>query len=172
VFLIQKAQPMKLGIISDTHNNLENLQAALTLLKAEGIGLLIHCGDATNMEVIQALGDFRVVYLFGNGDIPTGEMQETLHAMSPQNYAGLVYTDHIDGVSIAATHGHLEGQVDRWVSSGHFDYVFNGHSHRHRDVLVGNTHSINPGALGGLNVEARSFAVLDLQSRILKFIKI
>ena len=163
---------MKLGIISDTHNHIENLQAALTILKAEGIDLLIHCGDATDLEIIQALGEFRVVYLFGNGDILTGEMQETLLAMSPLNYAGLVYTDHIEGAAVAATHGHLDGQVNQWLSSGRYDFVFHGHSHRRRDVRVGKTRSINPGALGGLQVEARSFAVLDLQTRTLKFIKL
>lgn len=163
---------MKIGIISDTHNNFDNLRTALEVLKTEGVALLFHCGDATGVEILQQLSQFRVVYLFGNGDFLTGEMQKTLLDMGPQNFAGMVYTGEIDGVQVAATHGHLEGQASQLVQSKRYDYVFQGHSHRHRDILVGTTHHVNPGALGGLHPEPRSFATLDLQTRELKFIKI
>ena len=163
--------PMKLGIISDTHNHFENLKAALAYLRAVKIDLLVHCGDATSLEVVQALSGFQVVYLFGNGDFLTGAMQETLAGLAPHNFAGLTYTDHLDGVAIAATHGHLEGELDRLVTSGRYDIVIHGHSHRRRDNLVGRTRVINPGALGGLHIETRSFALLDLADRSLRFIK-
>ncbi len=163
---------MKIGIISDTHNQLDNLRAALDHLKTEGVGLMIHCGDATRVEMVQEMVGFKVVYLFGNGDILTGEMEDVLQGMNSDNYAGLKYTDTIDGVAIAATHGHIDGQVDQWLHSRRFDFVIQGHSHRRRDVRVGNTRHINPGALGGLQVEAQSFAVLDLQTRELRFIKL
>jgi len=163
---------MKIGIISDTHNNVENLRAALEVLRTEGVSLLLHCGDATGVEILRELGQFRVIFLFGNGDILTGEMQQALLAMDPQNFAGLVYTGEFDGVHIAATHGHLEGQADQLVRSNRYDFVFQGHSHRHRDVLVGTTRQVNPGALGGLHAEPRSFAVLDTQSKNIKFVKI
>jgi putative phosphoesterase len=163
---------VKIGIISDTHNQLDNLRAALAQLKTEGVGLLIHCGDATRVEMVQELAGFKVAYLFGNGDFASGEMAEVLRGMNSENYAGLTYTSHIDGVAIAATHGHMDGQVDQWLRSRRYDFVIQGHSHRRRDVRVGNTRHINPGALGGLQVEAQSFAVLDLQTHELKFIKL
>ncbi len=163
---------MKIGILSDTHNHYKNLHTALEVLKTEGVSLLFHCGDATDVEILRELSQFRVIYLFGNGDILTGEMSRKLLEMDSQNFAGLVYSGEMDGVRIAAIHGHLEGQANQLVHSKRFDYVFQGHSHRRRKILVGNTYQVNPGALGGLHVEPRSFAVLDLQTRELKFITI
>ena len=162
---------VKLGILSDTHNHFENLRHALAILRAEKVDLLIHCGDATRLEIVQELSEFRVVYLFGNGDILTGAMQETLMRMNSQNFAGLTYTDHLDGTAVAATHGHLDGELNRLVTSGRYDLVIHGHTHRRRDQQVGKSWVINPGALGGVHIEARSFALLDLAGRTLRFYK-
>ncbi len=36
---------MKIGIISDTHDRIDNLHKAITLLQVRGVQILIHCGD-------------------------------------------------------------------------------------------------------------------------------
>lgn len=163
---------MKIGILSDTHNNLSNLQAALKLFQDRGIETLVHCGDFTGVEAAQALNGFRIIAAFGNGDMASGEIRQVLLSHNPENYAGMVYTGQIDGVRIAVTHGHLPGHVEELVHSGQFDYVFKGHSHQHKDERFGFTRLINPGALGGLHREARSVCVLDLLSGKAEFIKL
>ncbi len=67
-------------------------------------------------------------------------------------------------MKIAATHGHLEGVVENLVESREYAYVFTGHSHRRKDEMIRATRLINPGALGGMHVEKRSFVILDLTS--------
>lgn len=161
---------MKIGILSDTHNNLPNLQAALKLFEQHAVETLIHCGDFTGVEAAQALNGFRVIAAFGNGDAASGEIRQVLLSLNPDNYAGLVYTGEIHGVRIAVTHGHLPGRLEELTRSGQYDYVFKGHSHRRQDERVGFTHLINPGALGGLHAEERSVCVLDLETRKAKFI--
>lgn len=163
---------MKIGILSDTHNNLPNLQAALDRFRQQGIDTLIHCGDLTGVEVAQKMDGFRVICVFGNGDFASGEIRHMLLAQNPNNYAGLVYKGEIDGVRIAATHGHLPGAVEELRHSGEFDYVFSGHSHQHKEEQTGVTRMINPGALGGLHREARHVCLLDLNTGEAAFIKI
>jgi len=163
---------MKIGILSDTHNNLKNLQTALALFKTQGIQTLIHCGDFTGVEVVQRLAGFRMICAFGNGDIASGEIREALLAQNPENYVGMVYTGRIGGARIAVTHGHLPGRVDELVHSGEYDYVFIGHSHQHKDERIGFTRLINPGALGGLHREERHICLLDLDSSKADFIAI
>ncbi len=163
---------MKIGILSDTHNNLENLQVALELFRIESIDTLIHCGDLTGVEIARAMEGFRVIFVFGNGDIASGEIRAALLAQSPENYAGLVYTGRIENSRIAVTHGHLPGAVDEMVHAGEYEYVFKGHSHQHKDETVGFTRLINPGALGGLRREDRHVCVLDLETGRAKFHKI
>lgn len=155
---------MKIGILSDTHNNLKNLQAALAVFQNEGIETLVHCGDLIDVSLASALRGFRVIYVLGNGDVASGELRAALLEQDPENYVGLVYSGRIGGVRVAATHGHLPGRVEELVHSGEYDYVFKGHSHRHQDEKFGFTRLINPGALGGLHVEDRQVCVLDLDA--------
>jgi uncharacterized protein len=163
---------MKIGLLSDTHNNLANLQRALEVFRGEGIQTLFHCGDLTEIEVAHALDGFRVVCVLGNGDYLSGAIRQALLAQDPHNYVGLVYRGELGGARIAATHGHLTGQVDELLRSGSFDYVFKGHSHQHRDERIGGTRLINPGALGGMRREERRACILDLASGQARFVEI
>ena len=60
---------MKIGILSDTHNNIKNLRIALNVFLEEGIDTIIHCGDLTGVEIARAMDGFRVICILGNGDI-------------------------------------------------------------------------------------------------------
>jgi len=160
---------MLLGLLSDTHNSMANLQLALLEFRSKGVQTLIHCGDLTDLEIALQLVEFQVICTFGNGDWNANEIQRSLKYYHPDNFCGTVFRGEIDGVKIAATHGHLEGSVDNLVQSGEFAFVFHGHTHRRKHELIHHTHLINPGALGGRKIEARSFAVLDLHNDQLMF---
>lgn len=161
---------MKIAILSDTHNNLANLDAALEKIRQQGVTTLIHCGDMTTAETARHLDGFRVVFVYGNGDYASGEIRETLEALNPQNSADLVFTGAIGGTRIAALHGHIPGQLEELVESRLYEFIFHGHSHRQRDVRMKNSRIINPGALGGLNREPRQFCLLDLETGKAEFI--
>jgi putative phosphoesterase len=160
---------MLLGILSDTHNNLTNLRTALDILRREQVSTLIHCGDLTDVEAALQLAEFRVIFTFGNGDLTANEIRQNLLYFRSDNDSSLSYLGELDGVKIAATHGHLHGALENLIQSGQYAYVFHGHSHQRRDDQVGFTRVINPGALGGLKREARSFAILDLNTGKLDF---
>jgi hypothetical protein len=161
---------MKIGILADTHNNLTNLQLALAVFHAEAIHTLVHCGDLTAPETASALGGFRVIHVQGNGDFLSGEIRRVLLDLNPLSFSGAFFSGEIDGVQLAATHGHISQQLDGLVASGQNRYVFCGHSHRRRDTMTGTTRVINPGSLGGLKAEERSVCVLDLSDGSNRFV--
>lgn len=163
---------MKIGILSDTHNNIRNLRVALDVFREEGIDTIIHCGDLTGIEIAQAMEGFRVICVLGNGDIASGEIRAAILSQHPESYVGMNYTGRIGGMRIAATHGHLPGRVEELVRSGEYDYVFKGHSHQLEDERFGFTHLINPGALGGLHREDRQVCIVDLDAANVRFIRI
>ncbi len=163
---------MKIGVLSDTHNNIENLRTALDLFKRENIDTIIHCGDLTEVEIVKAMQGFHVICVFGNGDIATGEIRAALLEINPENYASMVFTGRIGGARVAAAHGHLQGAVEELVHSGEYDYVFKGHSHQHKEERFGFTRLINPGALGGLHREDRQVCIVDLETARIHFHKI
>jgi len=161
---------MKIGLLSDTHNNLTNLQAALSAFRAESIATLIHCGDITSPETAASLGGFRVIHVIGNGDYASGEIRRVLLDLNPLSSSALSFSGEIDQVPLAAAHGHQPRQVELLAASGRFQYVFTGHSHRRRDEILGATRILNPGSLGGLKAEERSVCVLDLSTGQARFI--
>jgi putative phosphoesterase len=161
---------MQIAILSDTHNHLANLQKALRIIEDENIQTVIHCGDVTTTETLALLSPCKVILTYGNGDFSSGEMRNTLLRFNPGSYAGSVFQGEIDGLMIAVTHGHHLSQFQNLINSQQFDWIFFGHSHRREDRLQGRTRLVNPGALGGLHKEERSFCILDTQTRQIRFI--
>ncbi len=163
---------MKIAIISDTHNHVRNLNTALSLINTEGITTIIHCGDMTSLETAELLRGFAVIFVFGNGDYASGAISKSLEEANPASWTGMVFEGEIDGVKIAAAHGHVPGKVESLFRSAQFDYVFHGHSHRRSDERGSRTRLVNPGALGGIQKETHSFCILDLSSRDLRYIEL
>ena len=163
---------MKIAIISDTHNHIRNLNTALSIINAEGITTIVHCGDMTSMETAELLRGYAVIFVFGNGDYASGAISKSLQEANPASSAGMAFEGEIGGVKIAAAHGHVTGKVESLFRSNQFDYVFYGHSHRRSDERGPRTRLVNPGALGGIQKETRSFCILDLAAGDLRFIEL
>ena len=160
---------MRLAVLSDTHNQIANLKTVIERLRQENIETVIHCGDLTDVETALLLVEFRLIVTFGNGDWRANQIRNTIMYYREDNFAGTVYRGKLDGINIAAAHGHLNGDIVSLLDSGEYAFVFYGHSHRRKDVMVRSTRLVNPGALGGQHVEERSFVILDLQTGKLDF---
>lgn len=163
---------MRIGIISDTHDRQMNLKIALEHLRQEGIDTLIHCGDLTTTATAELLTGFTVFYAAGNGDAAWGEVVEQLRRANPASRGGLMLTIDLDGQTCMVLHGHQPGKISELAASGRYRMIFHGHSHVPRDEWIHGTRVINPGALGGLNQAARSYAILDTINGKLEFITI
>lgn len=161
---------MKLGILSDSHNDVQTLQRALSLFWQQGVTRLLHCGDVTSPDTAVLLTPLPLIYTPGNMDRP--QTITKIKQMDTGNIVTAVYTGTLDGLAIAATHGHRFGELERLIGDGRYDFVFHGHTHRRRDDASGATRIINPGALGGRRPEPRSVAVLDTPTRTVTFITI
>ena len=155
---------MRIALLSDTHNNLHNIQSALSKLKELKVDTIIHCGDMTRDETAEAFHDFCIHHVLGNGDMDTFGLQMAIQECRPGSSSGEIYTATLDGKSIAAIHGHNLPLYRSLTENGRYDYVFHGHTHRLRDERIGKTRVINPGALGGAVRGERSFCVLELST--------
>jgi len=160
---------MLIGILSDTHNDVNNIQKALLLFSKFSPEVLFFCGDATAPSTLEWFCEFPLVYTYGNGDFLTGEIHALVKAFDPKNFAGLAFEGEKKSKYIGVTHGHLEEILNEMLDSGRFDYVFTGHTHLRMDKRIGKTRVINPGALGGLKKQSRSVALLDLETDQLIF---
>ena len=65
---------MRLGILSDTHDELARTRLAVDLLRDAGAEVLIHCGDLASPPIVQALAVLPCWFVFGNHDADTVPM--------------------------------------------------------------------------------------------------
>ena len=154
---------MKIGILSDTHDQTNNIVAAIQILKKYDIQKLFHCGDVTSLSCVQLICEFPLSLTFGNSDFLTGEMKDFILSTNSENSVGYQYEGECIGKRIGMTHSHLKGVLNGMIESQSFDYVFYGHRHLRSDQKIGVTRVINPGSLGGLKKQTRSICILDLE---------
>lgn len=175
---------MRIGLISDTHDDLSNLKAALEVLQDEGVAKVLHCGDICGLDTVRALAGlaptdvsqsrqngFDIWIAQGNMDRHLGLSHAVDHLIGPGRLAWL-HRLTLGGYSLAMIHGDNEGFLDGLIGSGKYAYVLHGHTHRRRDQTVGGTRVINPGALGGMHRQGRSLGILDLTTAETHFVKL
>jgi putative phosphoesterase len=152
---------MKIAIISDTHDNLENLKKFFDFAKKEKIKILIHCGDVCNGETLKEIEkNFKEIYLcLGNADVKESLLEEAKKTKIFEKEGKI----EIDGLKIGFCHmfnlkeKNLEG----------FDFYFFGHSHWPFLKKENDCYLANPGNLAGLFYKA-TFAILDTKTRKLE----
>jgi putative phosphoesterase len=162
---------MRIGIISDSHDDRRNLEIALGILEAEEIRQVLHCGDLCGPAIAELLSDFDVWIARGNMDRHP-ELEQTVLETIGRGALAESHRLALDGHRVAMIHGHQEGELRRLINSGEHAYVVHGHTHRRSDRRVGPTRVINPGALGGMRWQQRSFCILDLESGEVTVIKV
>ena len=162
---------MKIGIISDTHDDLRNLRKALQILRDDGVTTILHCGDLCGLEVVRALAGFDGWIARGNMDRYRGLTEAVEETLGPGRLAWL-HRPSLDGHPVLMMHGDSEEVLENLITSGQYTYVFYGHTHRRKDQTVGRTRVINPGALGDGRGQGRSFCILDLTTGEARFVEL
>jgi uncharacterized protein len=158
---------MKIGIISDVHDNLRSLSKLIKVLKEdENIDILIHCGDWVmpfTMRTYVSLGK-PIRGVLGNGD---PDIQKFLYQL--QNLEALKGIDmqikhrffdlKYDDRRIGVIHGDDEDLNNTLIESQLYDVLCIGHTHVPSLTKVNNTVVINPGSLVGYMVEKGEVAI-------------
>lgn len=165
---------MKIGIISDTHGQVDLALAAAREFIFRGIEAVVHCGDVgsemvlTEMAALFQAIDIPLYVVLGNTDChtdfkfyPGGIGVKLLGRFGELDLAGR---------KIAVLHSDDEPRLVEAVESQNYDYVLFGHTHVCHDKKHARTRMVNPGAAGrGMHP---SCAVLDLIEDVVTFFSI
>jgi putative phosphoesterase len=162
---------MKIGIISDTHDDMRNLQVALDRLRAQNVVAIFHCGDVCGPKIVRALEGFDVWIAQGNMDRHKG-LEQAVEEIAGRTRFAWLHKPTLNGYSLAIIHGDNEEVLGNLITSGNYAYVFHGHTHHRRDQTIGRTCVINPGALGGTRKRCYSFCILDLAAGSVRFVEL
>lgn len=149
---------MKIAIISDTHDNLANIEAFLVLAKEEKVEGLIHCGDVTTPETLEKLvenfeGPIKLVC--GNAEIRREEFLTLANKFPNLEVFAIRGEWQVDQLKVAFSHQPALNEDETG-----FNFVFHGHTHKPWFGEIGTTIIANPGTLGGV-FTLPTFACLD-----------
>jgi putative phosphoesterase len=159
---------MLIGILSDTHDQLNRTRVAVDQLRAEGAKVLIHCGDLTGPKIVDICSVLPTYFVYGNND--SDNCHRLQSAMSKAGVClGWGGEVELAGKRVAVAHGHMGTDVRRLLADKP-DYLLTGHSHHADDWREGPTRRINPGAL--YRAAEFSVALLDLETDELRFLAV
>lgn len=173
---------MKVAIMSDSHDNIWNLEKVLKQIKGK-TDAIIHCGDFCAPFVAAMISKLNVpVYAcLGNVD---GDQDGLVQLASDNFHLTPLFEEfgkvELDKRKIAFCH--YPKLAELIAKSNEYDAVFYGHSHTSKIEKINNTLLLNPGAVCGITAgvvlgfekkhRAASYAVYDTHTSSAEIIKI
>ncbi len=159
---------MKLGIISDSHDNLPAIEKAIEFFKKENVDAIIHLGDYIAPFSLREFGGFELYGVWGNND---GE-REMLRKVAQE--MGFIIEEppfelEIGKKIFLLLHGwgnvkRTVRVVDSLAKSGEYNWVLYGHTHRMDVRKIGDTWILNPGEVCGYLTSKSTVAILNLET--------
>lgn len=147
---------MRIAILSDIHDNVWKLAAALDAVS--DAGALICCGDLSSPFVVHQLGRgfSRPIHMvLGNNDGDLYRITANARQYEHMRIHGELFRGEFDGQRVAANH---YDNIARAIAlSGEFDVVCYGHNHVYSVARIGRTLAINPGAIMGAAFSAAGY---------------
>jgi hypothetical protein len=150
---------VRLGIISDTHGQVDFTRSAVRMFESLGVERILHCGDIGSPEVVELFAPWPTDFVFGNCDTDQKLLKSAIDRTGKSCH-GEFGNLEIEGVRVALLHSHNRRLFVASVGSGRYGVVCYGHTHVAAVEQRGNTLLVNPGAIYRAN--PHSVAVLDL----------
>ena len=150
---------MKLGVMSDSHDNIPQIERAVAFFNDIGVDLVVHAGDFISPFAIAPFAELscKVVGVFGNNDGERVILAQRFEAVG-EVHPNLAHVS-VGGRSIAVMH-YPELAIPI-AKSGAYDIVVYGHTHQ-IDIQKEKSLLLNPGETGGWTTGKSTVAVVDL----------
>ena len=155
-----------IGIISDTHEQVEWIQKAVHIFKEKKVEFVIHCGDLISAGMINYFKDLKVIFVLGNNNCN----QESYDSMTEKyGFEKITQTKKFKykDKTFFVCHGDDKDILGHATKNEEYDYILTGHTHEARDLRVNGKRIINPGSLLG---HPKTIALLDIEQDNLEFI--
>lgn len=155
---------MKIAILSDIHDNSENLLRAIEM--SADTDAMICCGDLCSPFIILDFGrnyTKPVHIVFGNNDADRFRIANLAREFPHLKLHGEYCELEFDGLSFSVNHFDNIGRAI--AKGGAFDVVCFGHIHTRAIERHGKCIIINPGEVYGKRTGEATFVIFDTQTR-------
>lgn len=160
---------MKIGVVSDTHNNLKNVRRIVELFNAAAVERIVHTGDITQAKTLDAFADLDAPLfgVYGNNDLERDALEGAVRRH------GFRISDpplHLAWAERELVVVHDPRDLD--TLQGGAQVALHGHTHRHRVAQSGGALIFNPGECAGHMPGSNAVGLLDLatlETELLRF---
>lgn len=148
---------MKIGILSDTHDNIPKISKAVNFFRRKKVDLVLHAGDYIAPFSLLPLQKLDCPYrgVLGNND---GEINGLLSKSKGKIKTGCIDLK-LEGRRIALIHDKKKINIKK-----KYDLVIFGHSHHPEIIKNNDTLFLNPGECGGWLTGKSTVAIVDLSN--------
>jgi uncharacterized protein len=139
---------MKIGLISDTHDNIQNIQKAIISFNDKHVKVVIHAGDIVSPATVEAFNGMRLIGVLGNNDLQIHELTDAFDKIGGQLKGEFCEIEQ-DSLIFAVYHGTNFKRKESLIQCGKYDVIVCGHTHRVQNKKIGKTLILNPGTANG-----------------------
>jgi putative phosphoesterase len=162
---------MKIGVVSDTHNNMKNCRRIVELFNESGVERVVHTGDITQPKTLEVFAQLEAPLwgVFGNNDVGEREVLSDAAEAFGFYFIDPPLTLVWAGCRVVVVHDPLELAM---VNTEDYDVILHGHTHRETIEFEDGRLTFNPGESAGHMVGCNAIGVLDLvklETSIIKF---
>ncbi len=169
---------MLVGVLSDSHDNIEGVEKAIEFFNDRGIDFVFHLGDIVSPFTLRLFGRLEpeLAIVFGNND---GD-KLLLSSIARKN--GFIISEpplalELANRKILALHGWRDPEytvsiVDSIAKSRSFDMILYGHTHKVDVRRIGDVLVVNPGEVHGYISGKTTIAIIDLDKLEVEVVEI
>jgi len=163
---------MEICLISDSHDNVANLEKLINWLNKNNISILIHAGDLCASSVLTKTlapkfkGQIHLI--LGNISDPIS-LERVANQLPNVSYYGQKGEVKIADKEIAFVH--FKEEAEKLAAEDNYNLIIFGHSHQPEVYKINQTQLVNPGTIGGL-YNIATFALYDTEKQTIKIKKL
>jgi hypothetical protein len=155
---------MKIGVVSDTHNNLKNIEIIINLFNDKKVPIVVHTGDIANANSLEQFSKLnsKLIGVYGNNDrVESGlkkvALKNNFHFQEPPRKLSL----HNREIAIF----HEPENIEQFLlDNKKTNVVLYGHTHRYENAARNGVLFFNPGESAGMQKGSNAIGILDLNN--------
>ena len=154
---------MVIGVVSDTHNNLKNINQIISLFNDKEIQLVIHTGDIANARSLDKFSKLNanLIGVYGNNDRNEVGLEDIVIKNNFQfQEPPKLLTLFNRNIAIF----HEPDLIDDFLMlNKNVDIVLHGHTHRYRNEIEKDVLFFNPGESAGMQTGMNAIGLVNLK---------
>lgn len=155
---------MKIGVVSDTHNNLKNIKVIIDIFNDERVPIVIHTGDISNANTLEQFSklDSELIGVYGNNDRNEPGLKEVAQK---NNFQFQNPPRQINLLEREIVIFHEPDHIDQFLTENKMiNVVLYGHTHRYENNIKNGVLFFNPGESAGMQKGSNAIGILDLKN--------